>query len=366
MGEWRRNILVPGWMDNLPAERLMPVSNAASRREHRAYGRDLETTRPGPRSAHSDVLVRRAYDMYKGYLSDQDAMRAQAYNADSLRDAVASFPNLKSITMSMENCFNLRSPKLEQAFSRSLQAPYGDPGQMEKCGVPQLRSLLLAAEIAGVKLEKLCCGSIDWRFSKQDGKILLKIRRAVRFLHSMIQLISTCSENGIEDEDEDDGYHRNSTCAEYLRRSGHLRDFVTAAPDLRSLNIKFDFHDPCPPALLSDIVGNFTWHNLTFAAFSRIGSTEEELLHFYSRHAATLEDIYLDDIQLRRGTWPSLLEKLRKTLHLKKATIAGQLSTLGVEETYDLGLPPEINSGKKEKMSKMIEEFLVKGGDGPL
>lgn len=47
MGEWRRNILVPGWMDNLPAERLMPVSNAASRREHRACGR----TRSGNNSS---------------------------------------------------------------------------------------------------------------------------------------------------------------------------------------------------------------------------------------------------------------------------------------------------------------------------
>lgn len=392
MQHWREHICVPGWMHDLSPEGLHPPPPTASEREQRAYKRDLNKAMHGPKYTHSETLLRRAYATFTGHLADQKSMRAQDYNVERLKEAMLKMPKLKTIEMSTECCLNNgRSTRMEQAFKDGLSSPYGDRQSEEGCGVGQLRSLLLAADAADLKLETLSAGNLDWRFftepgkqnhetlypgeldwsslldsSKQNIEILRKMQRAVRSLRTLKLYISTSSEYDDDVYFDDLSHVMVPECAKYLHETSHLKDFITATPDLERLDINFDCDDPYPPATICDCVGTFKWHALRVAAFAYVSADEDCLAHFFARHAGTLRKIRLDTILLTTGSWPSLFQRARKTLTLEKAALSGRLKSNDPEESHYFDLPAGLNGGKKAKMEVLVEEYLLKGGDGPL
>lgn len=371
MQNWKDSICVPGWIRDLPPEGLQPPPPTASEREQRAYRRDLNKTMHGPKFTHSDTLLRRAYETYTEYLADQKSMREQDYNVEILKDAMTKLPNLKTVEMSTECCLNNgRSRRMEQSFKEGLSSPYGDRQTEEGCGVGQLRSLLLAADAAGLKLEMLSAGYVDWRFfmetSAQNIDVMRKMQRALRSLRTLKLYISTSSEYDDDAYFEDLSHVMIPECASYLGETTHLKDFITATPDLERLDFNFDCDDPYPPASLCDSVGTFTWHSLRVAAFAYISANEDCMVHFFTRHARTLRKLRLETILLTTGSWPSLLQRARKTLKLEQASLSGRLESNDPEETYYFDLPAGLNGGKKAKIEVVVVEYLLKGGDGPL
>lgn len=374
MQEWKENICVPGWMGNLPEGLHLPPPGA-SERAKRAYNRELDKAMHGPKFTHSDKLLKRAYKAYTRHLADQELMRTQDYKLQILKDAMMKMPNLKTIEMSTECCLNNgRSTRMEKAFEDGLVSPYGDRQTDEGCGVGQLRSLLLAMEAAGLALETLAVGNLDWRFFMETGKqnieVMQKMRGALRSLRTLRLYVSAHSE-----DDDDYNYFRHDMiipeCAKYLHETSHLRDFVTATPDLERLDFNFDCGDPFPPASLCDSIGTFTWHSLRVAAFAYISADEDYLVSFFERHASSLRKIRLDCMNLTTGWWPSLLKRARKALKLEQAAIfgrltSGSLTSFDPEECYYFDLPPGMNGGKKAMIGDVVEKYLLKGGDGPL
>lgn len=371
MQDWKTHVCVPGWTRDFLLAGLHPPLPTASEREQRAYIRNWNKTMHGPKFMKSKTLLRRAYDAYEGFLMDQEALRAQDYNVEMLKSAMLKMPNLKTIEMSTESCLNNgRSMRMEQAFRDGLLSPYGDRQTEEGCGVGQLRSLLLAADAASLKLETLSVGNLDWRFfmgsDKQNIAVLRKIRRAVRSLRTLRLYISTSSEY-----DDDLSFDHLShvmllECAEYLHETTHLKDLITATPDLERLDLNFDCDNPYPPASLCDSVGTFKWHSLRVAAFAYISADEDCLAQFFARHASTLRKIRLEMILLTTGSWPPLLQRVRKLLTLEKATVCGKLNSNSPAELYYFDLPAGLNGGKRAKIEVVVEEYLLKGGDGPL
>lgn len=385
MQEWREHICVPGWMQDLPPEGLNPPPTA-SEREQRAYRRNLNKTMHGPKYTHSETALRRAYDTFAEYIKDQEGMRAQGYNVEMLKNAMMRMPNLKTIEMSTE-CYlnNGRTTRMEQAFKDGLRSPYGDRQTEEGCGVGQLRSLLLAADAAGLELETLSAGNLDWRFfmessqedletppagpmdwnfflvpSKQKFGVMRKMQRALRSLRTLRLYISTSS--GYEDNFSFDPI-MTPECAKCLHQT---KDFITATPDLERLDLNFDGDDPYPPATLCKSVGTYKWHSLRVAAFAFISADEDCLAQFFARHAGTLRKIRLDTILLSTGSWPSLLQRARKALKLEKAVLSGKLRSIDPDESYYFDLPAGLNGGKKAKIEDVVEKYLLSGGDGPL
>lgn len=369
MQNWKKRICVPGWIRDLSAGHLNPPLPTASEREQRAYRRDLAKTMYGPKYTHSDTLLGRAYDAYTGYIADQESLRAQDYNVEMLKAAMIKMPNVKTIEMSTECCLNNgRSMRMEKAFKDGLSSPYGDQQTKEGCGVGQLRSLLLAAGAAGLKLETLSVGNLDWRFFKESSKqtieVLQTTQKAVRFLRTLKLYISTRS----QDEDFFDDLSRVivTECAAYLRETTHLKEFITAAPHLERLDFNFESDDPYPPAALCDSIGTFTWHSLRVVAFAYICADEDCLVHFFARHTSTLRKVRLDTMLLTAGSWPSLFQRARKVLKLEQAALSGRLKSYDMEETYYFDLPAGLNGGKKAKIEVVVAEYLTEGGDGPL
>lgn len=279
-------------------------------------------------------------------------------------------PNLKNIEMSMERClYGGSSEKVDRAFGKAYQSVCGDNWQKESCGVPQMRSLLLGASHAGLRLQGLRCGLVHWEIFKQSGEVFEKMKSAVQHLTMLnLHITTRISDDGSWDSlDGDDHHSQIPACAEYLKDSGRLQEFVVAAPDLRILDIRFDMENPYPPAGLRQIVGDFTWHSLHHVAFYILQTTEDELMHFYGRHAGTLSEIVLYTVQLTKGSWPGLLQRMRRTLCLKKAKICGKVTSSNPNENFDFGSPPElIDDDMEDFLSSVVERYLMEGGDGTL
>lgn len=368
MPNWKANICVPGWMKTLSSE-SHPPPGTASAREERAYSRSLSKAMYGPKYTHTGTLLRRAYEEYAAQLADQESMRQQNYNGEMLQNALMKMPNLKTIEMSTECCLG-RSTGMEQAFKDGLSAPYGDMQAEEGCGVGQLRSLLLAADAAGLKFETLAAGNVDWRFfresEKQNLDVLQKSQHAVRSLRTLRLYISTRS------EDDDYVYYDDLThsmlpeCAKYLHETSHFKDFITSTPALERLDVNFDCDEPYPPATVCDMVGTFKWHSLRVVSFSYISADADCLAYFFERHADTLRKLRLETISLTEGSWPYLLRRARRTLKLEQAALSGRLKSLNPEGLYFFDIPAGLNGGKKAKIQVVVEEYLTEGGEGPL
>ena len=368
MQDWKKAICVPRWMRSPSPEPIQLPSPTASPRELRAYNRSLNKTMHG---TLSETLLRRAYDSYTGFLADQESMVLQDYNMELLKNAMMKMPNLKSIEMSTECClYSGRSTGMEQAFKDGLSAPYGDRQTQEGCGVGQLRALLLAADAAGLKLETLAAGNLDWRFfqesDKQNMEVFRKIRGSMRSLRTLKLYVSTLSEDDDYNDFEDLSHAMVPECASYLRETSHLKDFVTTTPDLERLDISFDCDVPYPPTTLCDCIGTFKWHSLRVAAFAYISADEECLVEFFHRHACTLRKLRLDTILLSTGSWPSLLKGARQTLKLEQAALSGRMRSLDPEECFYFDLPPGLNGGKRAKIEVIVENYLLGKTDGPL
>lgn len=366
MQNWKEYVFVPGWRGDLPPAGLaLPLG--ASERDQRAHNRGLNKAI----LSHRDRLLR-AYDAYTEHLADQGLMRMQDYKTQMLKNALMKMPNLKTVEMSTECCLNNgRSTRMEKAFEDGLKSPFGDRQTDEGCGVGPLRSLLLAADAAGLKLESLSVGNLDWRFfmesDKQNLAVMRKMRRAMRSLRTLRVYVSTSSSLDGDYMSFDDLSDAMVTeCAKCLHETSHLRDFITATPDLERLDFNFDYNDPYPRASLCDGIGAFTWHSLRVAAFAYISADEDCLVYFFERHASSLRKLRLDSMTLTTGTWPYLLKRARKILKLEQAAISGKLESYDPQEVYYFDLPPGLNEGKKAKIVDVVEKYLLKGGDGPL
>lgn len=359
MRQWKNSIVVPPWLESIPGDQLDPPSATASEREHRAYMRNIQKLRAGPRYTQSEKHLKLVYETYRNYLSDQAKLRACDYNAEVIREAMARMPNLKEIALSMEYClYEGRSGVLERAFANVYQSAFGDDGQSESCGVPQMRSLLLGASHAGLKLEVLRCGIVHWEIFRQDTEVFAQMRNAVRNLKTLqLHITTRISDEELAYEDGDDYHSQIPACAEYLKESGRMRELVTAAPNLRSLDITFDCQYPYPPAGLKESVGGLTWHSLKNVGFGIVETTEDELMDYYTRHASTLEAVRLDTIKLTKGSWPRLFQRMRKALSLTEALICGHVTSDNPFEEFNFHLPV---------LGDVVEKYLIAGGDGPL
>ena len=70
-----------------------------------------------------------------------------------------------------------------------------------------------------------------------------------------------------------------------------------------------------------------------------IGTSEDDLVSFCSRHASTLKSLHLTSIGLAEGDWFSTFDKMRKVLTLDHMEVAGRLE--GLPEDMDFEMDSE-------------------------
>ena len=105
-----------------------------------------------------------------------------------------------------------------------------------------------------------------------------------------------------------------TAAAEDCWSTSQLADFLSYATGLEDLSI-----NGCGFSLLhaEPFLSSLTWCSLAALSLTRTTLSEEKLLAFLRRHAATLKNLSLLDVDLRTGSWKVVLRQINSLLSLR-------------------------------------------------
>ena len=298
------------------------------------------------RSGYSKKQIVQVYGNYKEILDFQRDPEQEPMQSQTIAEAMKKFPNLKELVLSTSSADHgwprkLFMMKSLEAATQTHSARFQEHGHPELLGVQQMRSLLLGAHSAGLKVEKLDCKLVSWRIMDQDNETFAKMRDAVSNIKEMRLHLYTCG-LAIEERHVDDEYIRSFR---HLKK-GSLKDFVTAAPHLVHLSLEFqsDDYNYFKPTSLKHLVGEHYWPFLKTLHLNLIRTSEEDLVSLCSRHASTLKSLHLANIELHPGDWFPAFDRLRPVLALESLVVDGPVN----EEIFDLGFKKLLENYFKE------------------
>lgn len=102
---------------------------------------------------------------------------------------------------------------------------------------------------------------------------------------------------------------------------------------------------------------------------SHLGTSSEQLAQFLIRHAETLRELQLIDIELIAGTWAEAIEFMPKSLKLRRYTINGLVFTKPDGSQSDITFSKldccYSNSLHTSCFKGRVENYIVKRGNWP-
>lgn len=346
---WEQVITDPQYVAEVQEFRMRGYPcHHATERSLRTFNREIFKLNAFPRHHYTKEQVNNAFGIYSEFIVFQQDL--QELQEKEVAEAMTHFPHLKEITMATQCCTRNATSKLkktfEPAFCTYYEPEHARDTKSEPLGIQQMRSLLLGAHHAGLKVEVLHCGVVSWRILQQDPEIFARMKHSV----SNVKNLRLDFTPGEPDYDTLWSELEIESCSLYLE-AGRLRDFVTAAPNLEHLQIGFQFSESTWPTHLKHIVGEHHWPSLKSVDFKMIGTSENDLVSFCSRHASTLKSLHLTCIGLVEGGWFSAFDRMRKVLTLDKMVVSGRLEGLGEEMDFQMGSEeycPELKEGIEE------------------
>ena len=333
--------------------------------ERRLHAQVVEEHKKRRQHTYTKEVLDVAWTKHQDHLRSQQDLRRQRYGIRKLQEAMPRLPKVKNFYMPMGNSFS-QSDYLRRAFSAGLSIPFGDISRTRATGVPQLRSCLISMHDAGIRLQKFKCGDVSWklfRCSKNDLNAFAATLAQVRKFRLQIStdiLNARGNASGIE----------LPVCRRFLK-NGRVRDLISGADDLEKLNVRLDWSIPTFGLELANVVGDCIWPRLSKVTLSNIETTEELLIHFLERHRVTLRKVHLNTMLLALGEWPSLVPRMRSSLHLDYLVLEGSLISDVPRRYFDLGVIKWDNARIREDVHriekrKAIELWFKNGGHCPL
>ena len=319
----------------------------ATERSLRTFKRDLSKLSSTPRHRYTEQQMENAFETYSNFTHFQQDSQQRAIQEKEVAEAMKHFSHLKEISMATHFCTRPWTSKMRKTFESAFCTYYETDDQpdtkSEPLGVQQMRSLLLGAHHAGLKIETLHCGLVSWRILKQDAEIFAHMKNSISNVKNLRLEFST----GNTEYDDPWTDLEIEQCTTHLE-TGRLKDFITAAPNLEILHVGFEFNEPIWATYLKYTVGEHHWPSLKIVKLKMIGTTEDDLVSFCSRHASTLKALNLTSIGLIEGDWFSAFNRMRKTLTLDTMVVEGRLEGLGEALDFELGSEeycPELKEG---------------------
>lgn len=329
----------------------------ATERTLRTFNREVSKLSAAPRHQYTEEQMELAYGKYSDFVRFQQDLQGVAVQEKEVVEAIKHFPHLKELTMATQCSTRTGTSRLrkmfEQAFCTYYEVGVPRDNKWEPLGLQQMRSLLLGAYHAGLKVETLQCGVVNWQILKQDTETFARMRDSVSNVKKLRLEFST----GHAEYDDPWTEFEIESCSSYLE-AGRLREFVTAAPALEHLQIGFESNEIIWPTHLKYIVGEHHWPSLKTVKLKMIGTCENDLVAFCARHASTLKSLQLANMGLVAGDWFSAFNKMRKVLTLDTMVVSGRLEALSGVLDFDMSAEeycPELKEG--------IEEFFLANDD---
>lgn len=344
---WEQIVAGPQYVAEIEGLRMRGrPCHHASERSLRTYKRELSKLSATPRHHYTEEQMDHAFGKYCDFIHFQQDSQEVVAQEKEVAEAMKHFPHLKEIIMATQSCARSWTPRLSKTFESAFCNYYDDDQRetnSEPLGLQPMRSLLLGAHHAGLKVEDLQCGAVSWRILEQDAETF------TRMIDSLSKLKYLRLEFATGDAEFDGRWTELEIelCSTYLE-GGRLRDFVTAAPDLQYLQIGFQCNEPTWPTYLKHAVGEHHWPSLTTVKLKMIGTSEDELVSFCTRHAGTLKSLHLTSVGLVDGEWFSAFHRMRKVLTLDTMEVAGRLEGLDEGLDFEVGSDeycPELKLG---------------------
>ena len=255
---WEQGVRSEEWIKNaLEASSIAPPGPRASRRELRAYRRAKYSSRT-PRHRYTQSQLETHFATFQALISQQARILGSTFHMDRIKQALSRCSRIKEVFMSTEGFNRPRGPGQlrHNPFAEGHSWVFGDEGHDLPCGLPQTCALLLGAFDAGLQLEKISCGSVNWQLLQLSSEEISKIKSVFRSVRQLDLYFST----GVSDDDDDSWLAGPSfeipECKRYLKQTGRLKELVTAAPDLTSLSVGFDRGQPYSATEL-ECIGTF-------------------------------------------------------------------------------------------------------------
>lgn len=275
---------------------------------------------------HTSDQIQTAWEKYQTLYKEQQMFRDSDSAAKQVATIISRLPNLKSFALSSFG--NLAQDKsLNERFSaETFMQAVGDTGHGQPCGVTQLMGAFRALHQAGIQLQRMYFGMVDWRIFRVEDSDFELMKSIVNNLVIFETDITT--NQGLLSLSPVDVYDYPSPeleqCTAFLKY-GRAVELLKSMPKLRQLSLSFDHSHATKKIDLRVLVGDLRWSCLTNLYLINIGSTEQYLLGFLRKHSFTLEFVEISNYRLNSGKWSSLLRGVRTSLRLKNFCSVGFL-----------------------------------------
>ncbi|KAI1082438.1 hypothetical protein F5B20DRAFT_578100 [Whalleya microplaca] len=310
------------------------------------------------------------YDEYVELVREQHAIQTAHADYSTFRNALSKFPRLKHVTLFLDHCHS------DYPHVKQLEEVGYLNELIDRTGSNHMDTFLRVLPEVRLELQRSTEGKLDWQlqsftaenldwrfFERDDDATVRKLFVPLSHLqHLRLSIRHDWMDKG-KGHIEYDQWRR-------LLQTGALRESIRPLKQLRSIDIGFEIEDwdweVKRVASFLDIAPRaFTWPFLRTLKLRCINTDREELMEFLLRHQKTLRELHLEDIGLRRTSWPLLLADIREQLYLTDPCIYGYTEgfdeSLGEDEQgYQVWYIGQYDKGKH--MYDAIREYLSKGG----
>ena len=138
----------------------------------------------------------------------------------------------------------------------------------------------------------------------------------------------------------------------YGWKTGYPAEIISCATNLEYLWLSGDGYDLIPVKYL---LSTTVWSRLTSVSLIRLALDQEELVDFLRRHAGTLKDLWLFDVDLRSGSWDIVLERMKSLLSLQTVSIQEVIGRDNEGDMIDIYMT-----------QAAVEDYLLGDGFHPL
>ena len=243
---WEEGVRSEEWLKNArEVTTIAPPAPGASSRDLRAFRRARYGCRI-PRHRYTQSQLETHFATHQALISQQARILRSNFHLDRIKQVLSRCSRITEVFMSTSGFNRPRRPGQVRInpFVEAHSWATGDEGHDLPCGLPQTYALLVGVFEAGLQLEKLSCGSVNWQLLQLSSQEISKFKSVFRPLRQVDLYFST----GAVDEDDDYWVAGPSLeipeCKRYLKETGRLKELVTAAPDLSSLSIGFNWGQP--------------------------------------------------------------------------------------------------------------------------
>lgn len=335
-------------------------SPGASDGEWRQYEINV-ARRTDPNIQYGKQRLEIGWAAYRKLWLEQEHLRHQSYGEDDIIRMVAQLPNLKNIILS--NFDHANGPKsiyFQSVYQETLMEADGDEGYGEYCGVPQLLSIVRALHQAGTRIETLTANLVSWHLfeaSKNDFDLLKNVFRNLKILRMWFTADQTFE---WVHPDEMDHYERlrmeDDGCWDFLKSGpGRYIELFRSMTNLRVLDLCFYAYEVIYFDFKS-VFRDIQWPFLREVALNCLQGTDDDLLKFLKKHAATLKVVQLYYYKLTQGLWLYTFREMRESLSLEVLRIAGPLENEGYGEKD--AWKGFLDGGRRYKEKQEIQDYV--------